>query len=135
MEKRTRQFGGEHRVHLPDDILENIADVSRDRLNDDELEAVDIIKEGFDLLSEAEREVMVLLLSANNMTYKRIGKILNSTENNVKQLVHKAKKKLLEYVNQNADGSIYIEGMLKRMEDDKDTTKQRTTITRKAGKS
>lgn len=118
--KRIKQFGGDNRVFLTDDILSNIAEGDTDRLSDEAREALDILKEGFQTLSPLERQVIGALISESEITYAQIAETVSSTEGAVTLAVHRAKKKLQKFAKENADGSIYIESMLKGLANDEE---------------
>jgi DNA-directed RNA polymerase specialized sigma24 family protein len=127
MKKRIKQFGGDNRVFLEDHEINNIADKSMERLGDDAMEAVDIIKDGFGTLSDIQRRVISMLCTIKDdtdeyYTIKDIAESLGMQIGTVRTHYKRAKNKLKKLVLQNADASIYIESMLGRMKNDKAET-------------
>lgn len=118
--KRIREFGGKKRVHVTDDILNNIADTTFERLSDDEQEAVELIKEGFKELTQIQREIFGLI--SEGKTLEQIAKTLGMQIGTTRTHYMRAKNKLRKYVLQHAEGSIYIESMLRGTVNEKEDT-------------
>lgn len=112
MKKTIKQFGGDLRVFMSEEFLNNIPESTKDRMNDDELEALEIIQEGFAQLTQIQRTIMSML-STEDMTLDKIAKALGMPSGTVRSHFNRAKNKLKKYVTQNADRSIYIESMLR----------------------
>lgn len=123
MKKTIKQFGGDLRVFMSEDFMNNIPESTRERMNDDELEALEIIQEGFAQLTQIQRTIMGMV-ATQYMTLDRIGKSLGMPSGTVRIHYNRAKNKLKKYVTQNADRSIYIESMLRESQDDKAETKE-----------
>lgn len=120
MTKRIKQFGGDKRVFLEDAELSNLSTEQVQRINDDEAEALEIIKEGFSTLTEQEMQAIALKCeidpqSPDGRTYtdEKSAEIMGVTYETFTQAVLRAKKKLRKYAKENAGSSIYIESMLK----------------------
>ena len=124
MKKTIKQFGGDLRVFMSEEFLNNIPESTKDRMNDDELEALEIIKEGFALLSESQRTIMSMY-SSTDTTVREIAKTLGIPVGTVLADFTRARNKLREYCIQNADRSIYIESMFRENDDDKAKARKR----------
>ncbi len=123
MKKTVKQFGGDLRVFMSEDFLNNIPESTKERMNDDELEAIEIIKEGFAQLTQVQRTIMGMI-AHEEITLEKIAKRLGMQIGTVTTHYKRAKNKLRKYVLNHADGSIYIESMLRETEDDKEETSE-----------
>lgn len=123
MKKTIKQFGGDLRVFMSEEFLNNIPESARQRLNDDELEALEIIQEAFGLLTDVQRSIMSMY-SSTETTVRDIAKALGVPLGTVLSEFTRAKNKIREYCIQNADRSIYIESMLRESQDDKAETEE-----------
>jgi DNA-directed RNA polymerase specialized sigma24 family protein len=108
---------------MSEDFLNNIPESAKNRLNDDELEALEIIQEAFALLNDNQRAVMSMYSSADT-TIRDIAKKLGLPLGTVLADFDRAKNKIREYCIQNADRSIYIESMLREITDDEAKTNE-----------
>lgn len=111
-DKRTRQFGGAFRAFLPDDMLEQMAEINNDRLTEEQREVIEVIRDGFSKLSEMQKRVILLMVD-QDLSERKVAKMLGIGYPTVLNHLNRARKKLKDHVMQNASGSIYIAGILK----------------------
>lgn len=109
--KREKQFGGKHRVFLPEEMLEQIPEVDKSKLAEDQKELTDLMREGFNSLSDMQKRVIMLMVD-QNMSERKVAKTLGIAYPTVLNHLNRARKKIKQYVMQNTHGSIYIAGLL-----------------------
>ena len=125
--KRTRQFGGDFRAFLPEDMLENMPEVNNDRLSEDQQEVIEVMREGFNSLSDMQKRVIMLMVD-QNMSERKVAKTLGIGYPTVLNHLNRARKKLKEHVMQNLPGSIYSAGLLKEKNKNEADTESKSHI-------
>lgn len=108
--KHERQFGGKYRKFLSDEAMANIAELDKDELNDRAKEVVELLREGFNILSDMQRKVILTLVD-NDCTERKAADILGLHYLSFRAHLRRAQNKLKKYVSQNLEGSIYNAGI------------------------
>lgn len=105
MRYKEQQFGGRLRVFLSDEELNSIGEINKDRLTQDQVDIIQVIREGFHLLSDMQKRVLLLMVD-QNMSERKAAKTLGIGYPTVLNHLRRARKKLKEHVMQNIDPSI-----------------------------
>lgn len=118
MKYKEQQFGGKLRVFPQlheseslsgdgnwNDFLSNVPEKDNSRLTEDQIELITIMREGFNTLSDMQKRVVMLMVD-QNMSERRAAKTLGLHYSTVLNHLKRARKKLKQYVMQNADPSI-----------------------------
>lgn len=127
--KRTRQFGGKKRVFLSDEMLNQIPEQNRDRLSEDQREVIDLMREGFNTLSDMQKRVVMLMVD-QNMSERKAAKVLGIEYPTLLNHLNRARKKLKEYVMQNLNAGIYSAGLQEENKPDEATKSNESSLDR-----
>jgi len=95
-------FGGKSRIFLTPEELENLPEISNARLSEEDQEIITLLREGFNTLSDMQKRVLLLMVD-QKMSIRRVADTLGLHFITVANHLKRARKKLREYVIQNAD--------------------------------
>lgn len=125
--KRTRQFGGKYRSFLPDSMLEKIPESDNSRLTEDQRDVIQVMREGFNTLSDMQKRVIMLMVD-QNMSERKVAAALGIEYPTVLNHLNRARKKLKKYVMQNLESSIYsVQQQQEQKENEAEDTDTSTT--------
>ena len=128
MRYKEQEFGGKLRIFLTPEEMNEIAEINKNRLTEDQLDVIQIIREGFHTLSEMQQRVIMLMVD-QNMSERKVAITLGLHYGTVLRHLDRARKKLKLHVMQNLDSSIISETLCeekKPNEADKEDTSTST---------
>lgn len=116
-----KPFGGKNRLHPSSEAndegddsdsrewLDQFAEVENARLSGEQLELVELLREGFSSLSDMQKRVLMLMVD-QNCTQRKAAKILGIHHATLINHLNRARKKLMQYVIQARKASIDTTG-------------------------